>query len=57
MADSDCTWISHSVLQPRLEHSPDEEENVSGEEFWTESKIKMISEGGTSSWQWAESYS
>lgn len=34
MADSDCTWIGHSVLQPRLEPGPDEEENVSGETFW-----------------------
>ncbi|XP_075870967.1 DNA endonuclease RBBP8 [Nelusetta ayraudi] len=30
MPDSDCTWISHSVLQPRPERSPDEEENISG---------------------------
>lgn len=31
MADTDCTWISHSVLQRRLENSPDREDSVCGE--------------------------
>lgn len=31
MADTDCTWISHSLLHGRGEHPPDKLHSVSGE--------------------------